>query len=336
MPQRWRMQLGTHRFYYGAGRVPDGFKETSTKERWKTHPVSEWFTADAPQDLARARHCRRCTLSCTYVPTDLYAAWCCIKGFPVDEGQLALEGVTAIQIENGSTTECEYMHNLPKSLKSLKFDCNQSLEGVTLPSSLHSLTFGASFNQSLEWVALPTSLQRLTFSCGRVERPRLPSSVQSLTFGHFFNQSLEGVSLPSSLQSLTFGASFNQSLEGVSLPSSLQSLTFGASFNHRACKEWRCQAIFRTWHLDTILTRACKEWACQAAFKAWHLAWGSTRPCKEWTCQAIFRTWHLAWVSTRPCKKWTCQAAFKAWHLVPVSTRACKEWPLQVAFSVCC
>ena len=43
----------------GAGCVPDGFKETSTKERWKTHPAY-WFTADAPQDIARARHCGRC------------------------------------------------------------------------------------------------------------------------------------------------------------------------------------------------------------------------------------------------------------------------------------
>ena len=59
MPEWWRMQLGTHWFNYGAGCVPDGFKETSTKERWKTHPAY-WFTADAPQDIARARHCGRC------------------------------------------------------------------------------------------------------------------------------------------------------------------------------------------------------------------------------------------------------------------------------------
>ena len=40
---------------------------------------------------------------------------------------------------------------------------NQSLERVTLPSSLQSLSFGAEFNQSLERVTLPSSLQSLSF-----------------------------------------------------------------------------------------------------------------------------------------------------------------------------
>ena len=37
------------------------------------------------------------TLSCTFVPTNLYAAWCTVQGLPVSQGELALAGVTRIQ-----------------------------------------------------------------------------------------------------------------------------------------------------------------------------------------------------------------------------------------------
>ena len=91
-------------------------------------------------------------------------------------------------------------------------ELDQSLAGVTLPSSLQTLTFGRNFDQSLAGVTLPNSLQ-------------------ILTFGRKFNQSLAGVTLPDSLQSLTFGRNFNQSLAGVALPHNLQTLTFGLGFN---------------------------------------------------------------------------------------------------------
>ena len=77
-------------------------------------------------------------------------------------------------------------------------DFHQSLAGVTLPSSLQTLTFGAEFNQSLAGVTLPSSLQ-------------------TLTFGDLFNQSLADVTLPSSLQTLTFGSLFDESFAGTTL-----------------------------------------------------------------------------------------------------------------------
>jgi len=43
---------------------------------------------------------------------------------------------------------------------------NQSLERVTLPSSLQSLSFGRWFEQSLERVTLPSGLQRFGAFCG--------------------------------------------------------------------------------------------------------------------------------------------------------------------------
>ena len=129
------------------------------------------------------------TLSCTYVPTNLYAAWCAVQGLPVTEGGHALEGIVRIE---GATT-VENLHHLPQSLEHLTFDSefNQSLERVTLPCNLQSLEFDTNFDQSLE-------------------RVTLPSSLQSLTFGTHFNQSLERVTLPSNLQSLTFGFDFDQ------------------------------------------------------------------------------------------------------------------------------
>eukprot|EP00435_Cladocopium_sp_Y103_P005670 s596_g1.t2 len=194
------------------------------------------------------------TLTCTYVPTDLYAAWCHVQGLPIFQGELALEGVT--EIANTSVTKS--LQNLPGSLEKLTLGhaFNESLEGVTLPSSLQSLKFGAEFNQSLEQVTLPSSLRTLTFGHNfnqSLERVSLPSTLENLTFGYNFTQSLEGwtlprsllsltldghfnhsleeVTLPSSLQILTFGKNFDQSLEQVTLPSSLQSLTFGQQFN---------------------------------------------------------------------------------------------------------
>eukprot|EP00435_Cladocopium_sp_Y103_P050236 s19_g15.t1 len=186
------------------------------------------------------------TLSCTYVPTDLYAAWCTIQGSSLHGEHVALEGVVRIK----GVTRAKCLQFLPQSLQHLTFGgrFNQSLEQVTLPSTLQSLTFGYRFNQSLEQVTLPSTLQSLTFGYRfnqSLEQVTLPSTLQSLTLSYRFNQSLEQVTLPSNLQSLTFGHDFNQSLEQsltfgyrfnqsleqVTLPSNLQSLTFGYRFN---------------------------------------------------------------------------------------------------------
>ena len=83
---------------------------------------------------------------------------------------------------------------------SLTWLSNQQLnQGIQLPSSLQSLSFGDGFDQSLEGI-------------------QLPSSLQSLMFGNDFDPRLEGIQLPSSLQSLMFGHDFNQSLDSIQLP----------------------------------------------------------------------------------------------------------------------
>jgi len=86
------------------------------------------------------------TLSCTFVATDLYAAWCSVKSLPVSQKELALQGVTRIA---GATTT-QYLRHLPETIEHLTFGkgFNQSLEGVTLPSSLQTLTFGDLFDQT--------------------------------------------------------------------------------------------------------------------------------------------------------------------------------------------
>eukprot|EP00435_Cladocopium_sp_Y103_P010461 s2128_g2.t1 len=181
------------------------------------------------------------TLSCTYIPTNVYTAWLYACGSASEllncEREFALEGVTHLEGDtHPEHLHLEYLHHLPSSLASMTFGrhFNQSLERVTLPSGLQSLSFGSEFNQSLERVTLPSQLQSLSFGASfnqSLERVTLPSGLQSLSFGARFNQSLERVTLPSGLQSLSFGARFNQSLERVTLPSSLQSLSFDNDFN---------------------------------------------------------------------------------------------------------
>ena len=63
------------------------------------------------------------------------------------------------------------------------------------------LTFGRDFNQSLERVTLPSSLQSLTFGYDfdqSLERVTLPSSLQSLRFGETFNQRVGHLAIESS------------------------------------------------------------------------------------------------------------------------------------------
>ena len=176
------------------------------------------------QGLAEAETAILC---CTYVPTQLQAAWCFLMGLETSEAEVSLEGVTHL---TAPSPNC--LLHLPRSLVSLTFT-GQSLNwgitlpaSLTLPNSLKSLTFGDNFNQSLDGMTLPNSLQNLTF-----DGTTLPNSLQNLIFGHAFNLSLDGVTLPKSLQNLTFGRNFNQSLDGVTLPNSLQNLTFGFNFN---------------------------------------------------------------------------------------------------------
>ena len=157
---------------------------------------------------------RAAELSCTFVPTNLWAAWCFVTGVPTPDEEFAMEGLTDL----AGAGEGDYLQNLPHTLQSLTFggSFNQNMQGVTLPGSLQSLTFGNEFDQNMHGVTLPDS-----------------HSLQSLTFGGWLNQSMQGVTLPGSLQSLTFGHAFDQNMQGVSLPDSLQSLTFGGSFNQR-------------------------------------------------------------------------------------------------------
>ena len=66
-----------------------------------------------------------------------HTAWRYVSSFPVFEGKCSLQGLTQIR----GTTNGEYLYHLPQSLKSFTFGdaFNESLEGVTLPSSLQSL-----------------------------------------------------------------------------------------------------------------------------------------------------------------------------------------------------
>jgi len=152
---------------------------------------------------------------------------------PIDLGQrLLIRSMEKVTLPSGLqslTFGDKFQHRLTFGDKFY-----QSIEKVALPSGLQSLTFGYMFNHSMEKVALPPGLQSLTFGYEfnqSMEKVALPSGLQNLKFGYMFNQSMENVALPSGLQSLTFGYVFNQSMEKVALPSGLKNLKFGYKFS---------------------------------------------------------------------------------------------------------
>ena len=90
----------------------------------------------------------------------------------------------------------------PSKLDFLGHIFDQSLDNVTWPAGLRSLTFGEAFNQRLDNVTWPAGLQRLTFgknfqqSLGKVT---WPAGLQSLTLGYYFNHSLVNVTWPAGM-----------------------------------------------------------------------------------------------------------------------------------------
>jgi len=59
------------------------------------HHVNEKLVLD--QTLEQQGIGKSTMLSCTYIPTNLYAAWCYVRGFPTCEREFALEGVTQLE-----------------------------------------------------------------------------------------------------------------------------------------------------------------------------------------------------------------------------------------------
>ncbi|CAK9049539.1 unnamed protein product [Durusdinium trenchii] len=201
------------------------------------------------------------SLSYAYEVANLQEAWRCIqnalstlmsrwlsRGYCSYEGckrQLlsgTLSPSSTLPLAMGSTISLQGV-SWPSGLQSLSFgrEFNRSLEGVTWPSGLQSLSFGGEFNQNLEGVAFPNSLESLSFGFAfnqSLEGVTWPSGLQSLSFGGVFNQSLEGVALPNSLESLSFGFAFNQCLEGVAWPSGLQSIQFKRGFGALKRVNW--------------------------------------------------------------------------------------------------
>ena len=290
-------------------------------------------------------------LSCTYIPTNVYTAWCYVCGLPTSERQVALEGVTQLE----AATEGKYLEYLPRSLAKLTFgeNFNQSLEWVTFPLSLQSLSFGENFNQSLERVTLPSSLQSLSFgwksnqslervtlpsslrslSFGNVfnqslEQVTLPPSLQNLSFGHDFNQSLERVTLPSSLQSLSFGWNFNQSLERVTLPSSLQSLSFGHDFN-QSLERVTLPSSLQSLSLGVNFNQSLERVALPLSLQS--LSFGENFNQRV-TVPSSLQSLSFAMILTKAWSGWSCHQAFEAWVLAMFLTKAWSRWPCHRAF----
>ena len=155
---------------------------------------------------------------------------------------------------------------------------NQSLNKVSWPAGLQSLTFGYCFNQSLNKVSWPAGLQSLTFGSRISIRTWTmwdgqqafkvwlleSDSIRAWTKWHGqqafkdwllvgeVQQNLNNVTWPAGLQSLTFGENFDKNLNKVSWPAGLQSLTFGYFFNQSLNKVLHGQQVFKVWLLEAF------------------------------------------------------------------------------------
>ena len=98
----------------------------------------------------------------------------------------------------------------------------QSLDNVTLPTSLEDVTFGHAFEQCVRKVVWPQSL------C-------------TLTFGFHFNQCMDHISLREGLHAMTFGYDFQCGMDHVLWPKGCQSLRLSIIFRQPDecdCSPW--------------------------------------------------------------------------------------------------
>ena len=177
------------------------------------------------QGLAEAETAILC---CTYVPTQLQAAWCFLRGFETPEAELSLEGVTHLTHPHLVLAFSIF----PKALSVWLLVMTSTRVWNTWPCLTVCRIWLLAVASTRVWNAWPClTVCRIWLleiaSTKSLERVTLPNSLQNLTFGSSFNQSLEWRDLASQSADLTFGFDFNQSLERVTLPNSLQNLTFG-------------------------------------------------------------------------------------------------------------
>ena len=89
---------------------------------------------------------------------------------------------------------------------------------------------------------------------------------------------------------------------------------------------WLCQAVWRAWHLETILARAWKEWFGRVLLRIWHFYRVLTRTLNECLCRVVSRNWHLEIIWTKVWKEWTCRVVLRTWHSAGAPTRAPNQW----------
>ena len=256
-------------------------------------------------------------LSCTYIPTNVYTAWCYVCGLPTSEREVAAGRCYATW---GSDRWRVFTLSSPQPCK---IDFWWKIQPKPGAGDLAIWAFKA-------WVLVRISTKAWSWwPCHRafkawvlfwkfnqcLERVTLPSSLQSLSFGNVdFNQNLEQVTLPSSLQSLSFGfmiftnawsgrpchrvfkagvlaVNVNQSLERVTLPSSLQSLSFDGWFQPKpGAGDLAIEpSKFEFWWEFQPKPGAGEP--CRRAFKVWVLAMISFKAWSGWPCHRVFKAW---------------------------------------------
>ena len=230
---------------------------------------------------------------------------------------------------------------------------NQSLDNVTWPACLQSLTFGffwwefQSEPGQCDMASMPAKfdfwilLVRISIRAWTMWHGQHACKVWLLdSFGENFNQSLDNVTWPACLQSLTFGFFWweFQSEPGqrdlASMPATFDFWILLVRISIRAWTTWDGQHACNVWLLVRISIRALSTWPGQHAFKVWLLVRISITAWTMWPGQHACNVWLLVRISIRALSTWPGQQAFKVWLLVRISIRAWTTWPGQHACNV--
>ena len=214
------------------------------------------------------------TLSCTSVPTDVFAAWHYIQRLLVPDENLLLEG-------GDEDSRYFLWRAFATSQKSWTACCWQSIQPELAKSEISKRS------SKLD----PWHLARISAKAWK-----------EWTFHVIFKAWHLAVISTKAWKELTFHVIFEAWHLAVISAKVWKELTFHVIFKAwhlaailtKALKEWNFHVFFEAWNLARSSTKAWKEWNFHVIFEAWHLAVISAKVWKEWSFHVIFKAWHLA------------------------------------------
>ena len=123
-----------------------------------------------------------------------------------------------------------------KYYKNIRYDIDDKLNTIMLPSHIKQLSFKTEFNQKLEKYMIPDGLESLYFGMDFKNEDTailpmvFPDSITDLYLGRSYTCPINVGVLPKKLKILTFGKYWDNEILPNVLPNSLEELYFGKLF----------------------------------------------------------------------------------------------------------